>query len=105
MAIQQCFSVVTNAVTTVNDRSLAVILSAVYQQQGKDKFCSTPQVIKSLSLNLFGFWQLFCSFITCSSVIANLHYEVDLENILLKKKQSTTRFVQIVMTTRNYKVP
>ena len=70
------------------------------KQQGKDKLRSTPHGIKSLSSDLFGFWRrLGVRDITCSSVIYMMKQNWKISS--LNKKQSTTRFVQIVMTARN----
>ena len=61
-------------------------LCFIYQQQGKDKLCSTPHGIKSLSSNLFGFWRSGVFDITCSSVISTLHDEAELQNYLTEKE-------------------
>ena len=78
-------------------------LCFICQQQGKDELRSTPHRIKSLSSNLFGFWHLGVSDITCSSVISTLHGEAELENYLTEK-ETKTRFAQIFVTARIYNV-
>ena len=59
-------------------------LCFICHQQRKGKLCSTPQVINSLSSNLFGFWRLGVLDITCSSVISTLHDEA--EEYLIEKE-------------------
>ena len=61
-------------------------LCFICQQQGKDKLCSTPRRIRSLSSNLFGFWWLRVLDITSSSVIFPLHDEAELENYLVENE-------------------
>ena len=61
-------------------------LCFICRQQGKDKLCSTPRRIKSLSSNLFGFWRLGVLDITSSSAISTLHDEAELENYLVENE-------------------
>ena len=79
-------------------------LCFICRQQGKDKFRSTRHGIKSLYRigSGVGGREFLKSHVQVSFLLHMMKQNWKI--ILLKKKQSTTRFVQIVITARNYNV-
>ena len=61
-------------------------LCFICQQQGKDKLRSTPQGIKSLATNLFGFWQFGVLDAACSNVLSTVQNDAEFESYLTEKE-------------------
>ena len=61
-------------------------LCFICQQQGNDKLRSTPQGIKSLATNLFGFWQFGVRDGICSNVLPTVQNNADFESYLTEKE-------------------